>query len=93
MWVTVTSLENYRWRNDLSKIEILSGGRFTEYTKDGYPTTFTVTAAEEHKHREFDMEKVILKGIGRVFTPKKTAAQSRIHRRSNGQEGHNEAFC
>ena len=46
VWNVVTSLENYQWRSDLSKIEVISDQQFVEYTKDGYATTFTITAAE-----------------------------------------------
>lgn len=56
VWDTVTSLENYQWRSDLSKIEILNDKQFVEYTKDGFATTFTVTVCESYKRWEFDME-------------------------------------
>ena len=49
VWETVTSLENYAWRSDLSKIEVLSKNQFVEYTKEGYATTFTITVAEPYK--------------------------------------------
>ena len=39
VWDVVTSLENYQWRSDLSKIEIINDKQFIEYTKDGYATT------------------------------------------------------
>ena len=70
-WDTVTSLEEYAWRSDLSKIEILDENRFIEYTKEGYATTFTVTKKEPYKRWEFDMENDNMKGhwIG-VFTQK-----------------------
>lgn len=45
-WNIVTSLENYRWRSDLDKIEKLNEKQFVEYTKDGFFTTFTITASE-----------------------------------------------
>ena len=32
VWKTVTSLENFSWRSDLSKIEILNDKQFVEYT-------------------------------------------------------------
>ncbi len=35
VWEVVTSLENYSWRGDLSKIEIINEKQFKEYTKDG----------------------------------------------------------
>ena len=56
VWKTVTTLENYAWRSDLSKIEVLDEKHFVEYTKEGYATTFTITAAEPYKRWEFDME-------------------------------------
>ena len=73
VWETVTSLEKCTWRSDLSKIEILNDKQFIEYTKDGYATTFTITATDSYKQWEFDMENSNMKGhwIG-VFTPKGT---------------------
>lgn len=62
VWDTVTSLEQYEWRSDLSKIEILNETQFVEYTKEGYATTFTITAAEPCQRWEFDMENDNLKG-------------------------------
>lgn len=57
VWDIVTSLENYSWRSDLSKIEILKPGRkFIEHTPEGYSTTFTITALEPMKRYEFDLE-------------------------------------
>lgn len=32
VWEVVTSLENYEWRSDLSKIEVVSDKTFIEYT-------------------------------------------------------------
>ena len=62
VWETVTSLKVYSWRSDLSKIEILSKNKFTEYTKNGYTTTFTTTVMEPYKRWEFDMENENLYG-------------------------------
>ena len=61
-WEVVTSLEQYAWRSDLSKIEIISDNQFVEYTKEGYTTTFTITVQEPHKRWEFDMENDNIKG-------------------------------
>lgn len=71
VWETVTSLDNYTWRSDLSRIEILNEKQFVEYTKEGYATTFTVTVVEPCKRWEFDMENDNMKGhwVG-VFTQK-----------------------
>ena len=34
VWEIVASLDNYEWRSDLSKIEVLEAGKnFIEYTK------------------------------------------------------------
>ena len=62
VWHIVTSSESYSWRSDISRIEILSETRFVEYTKDGYATTFTITATEPFKRWEFDMENNNMKG-------------------------------
>lgn len=62
VWGIVTSLEQYAWRSDLSKIEILNDKQFVEYTKEGYATTFTITATEPCKRWEFDMENDNMKG-------------------------------
>lgn len=62
VWDTVTSLEKYEWRSDLSKIEILNEKQFVEYTKEGYTTTFTITVTEPLRRWEFDMENDNMKG-------------------------------
>lgn len=57
VWKTVLDVRNYAaWRSDLSRTETVNEKQFIEYTKDGYPTTFTVTAMEPLKRWEFDME-------------------------------------
>ncbi|MDE7261538.1 MAG: SRPBCC family protein [Oscillospiraceae bacterium] len=71
VWEFVTSLTNYSWRSDLSRIEIVGEKQFIEYTKEGYATTFTVTAAEPHKRWEFDMENSNMRGHWTgIFTQK-----------------------
>lgn len=71
VWETVTSREDYAWRSDLSKIEVVDEKRFIEYTKEGYPTTFTITAEEPCKRWEFDMENDNMKGHWTgIFTQK-----------------------
>ena len=62
VWDTVTSLDQYEWRSDLSKIEIINEKQFVEYTKDGFATTFTITVSKSCKRWEFDMENSNMKG-------------------------------
>ena len=72
VWDFVLDIENYAaWRSDLSKTEVISDKQFIEYTKDGYPTTFTVTLVEPYRRWEFDIENSNMKGhwIG-IFTAK-----------------------
>lgn len=72
VWELVLDIENYAaWRSDLSKTKVISNTQFIEYTKDGYPTTFTVTLIEPYRRWEFDMKNGNMKGhwIG-VFTDK-----------------------
>ena len=72
VWETVLAVDKYaQWRSYLSKTEVINEEQFIEYTKNGYPTTFTITVVEPHKRWEFDMENSNMKGhwIG-VFTDK-----------------------
>ncbi|MDO5564032.1 MAG: hypothetical protein Q4F88_02225 [Eubacteriales bacterium] len=62
VWDTVTSLNNYSWRSDLSKIEVINEKEFVEYTKEGFKTYFTITKSEPCKRWEFDMENSNMKG-------------------------------
>ena len=63
VWELVLDIENYgAWRSDLSKTEVINDEQFIEYTKDGYPTTFTVTLVEPYRRWEFDMENSNMKG-------------------------------
>ena len=63
VWDVVLDIENYAvWRSDLSKTEVISDNQFIEYTKEGYPTSFTVTLVEPYKRWEFDMENDNMKG-------------------------------
>lgn len=71
VWTVVTSLTNYEWRSDLSKIEVLSKNQFVEYTSKGYATNFTITVSEYNKRLEFDMENDNMKGHWTgIFTEK-----------------------
>lgn len=45
----------------MSKIEILNDNQFVD-TKEGYATTFTITAMEQNRRWEFDMENGNMKG-------------------------------
>ncbi len=69
IWTIVTDLQNYQWRTDLSKIEILNEKQFIEYSKTGYATNFTTTYFEPYKRWEFIMENENMSGywIG-IFT-------------------------
>ena len=62
IWNIVTSLEHYQWRSDLSRIDVVDEKQFIEYTKDGFATTFTITACEPCQRWEFDMENSNMQG-------------------------------
>ena len=68
VWDFVLDIENYAaW----SKTVVISDRQFIEYTKDGYPTTFTVTLVEPYRRWEFDMENSNMTGHWTgVFTAK-----------------------
>ncbi len=62
IWDTVTSLENYSWRSDLDRIEIINENQFIEYTKEGYATHFKITCIKQYNRWEFDIENSNMKG-------------------------------
>lgn len=62
LWNLVTDNSNYSWRSDLSKIDILDNVHFVEYTKNNYPTNFTITSKQSLKEYKFDIENTNIKG-------------------------------
>lgn len=63
VWELVTALDKYSWRSDLDRIVVtVPGKEFEEHTKDGYVTRFNITAFEEYKNYEFDMENDNMQG-------------------------------
>ena len=56
VWEVTTTVEQYTWRSDLDRAEVLNEKQFVEYTKEGFATTFTITLTEPYKRWEFDME-------------------------------------
>ncbi len=62
LWNIITDNTNYTWRNDLSKIEIIDDKHFVEYSKNDYPTYFTITSKEKLKEYKFDIENSNIKG-------------------------------
>ena len=72
VWDFVLDIENYAaWRSDLSKTEVISDKKFIEYTKEGYPTYFTITLVEPYRRWEFDMENSNMTGHWTgIFTAK-----------------------
>lgn len=57
VWNIVTDNSDYKWRSDISKIEVSDdGSNFIEYNKDGNSTKFTVTEKTKNKLYKFNME-------------------------------------
>ena len=61
LWNIITDNSNYKWRSDLSKIEIIDETHFVEYTKNNLPTYFTITSKIKLKEYKFDLENDNLK--------------------------------
>lgn len=53
LWKIVTSVQDYSWRSDLSRVEIINEKEFIEYTKNNYPTSFVITKVEPFLRWEF----------------------------------------
>jgi len=62
LWDVITDNNNYSWRSDLSKIEIIDNIHFVEYTKNNFPTYFTITSKIKLEEYKFDLENKNLKG-------------------------------
>ena len=62
LWNIITDNSNYKWRTDLSKIEIIDETHFVEYTTNNFPTYFTITVKEKLREYKFDLENANLKG-------------------------------
>lgn len=62
LWNIITNNNNYSWRSDLSKIEIIDNKHFIEYSKNNYPTYFTITSKQKLKEYKFDIENTNIKG-------------------------------
>lgn len=62
LWHVMTDVEHQTWRSDISRTELLRDKQFVEYTKAGYPTSFTITAMEPCRRWEFDMENSSMTG-------------------------------
>ena len=61
LWNIITDNTRYAWRSDLSKIEITDDTHFIEYTKNNYPTYFTITSKVNLKEYKFDIENTNIK--------------------------------
>ncbi len=62
VWQMVTDLRHTARRSDLSRVEERGPRSFVEYTREGFPTQFTVTCAEPFQRWEFDLENANLRG-------------------------------
>lgn len=62
VWRVVTSVEEYWWRTDLERIEVMNEDQFIEYSKGGYATLFTTTVMIPNERWEFDMDSDNLAG-------------------------------
>ncbi|WP_312158663.1 SRPBCC family protein [Oscillibacter sp.] len=57
VWNIVTDNTAFDWRSDIVKIEVFDdGNRFTELTKDGFETEFTIVLKKPYERYEFDMK-------------------------------------
>ena len=67
LWDIITDNSNYVWRSDLSKIEIIDDTHFVEYTKNNFPTYFTITSKEKLKEYKKKVDQNYLSRFGCRF--------------------------
>lgn len=64
VWNIVTNNEDYKWRSDIDRVEIINDGTgFIEHTSKGHATKFTITCKEEFHKYGFDMENKLFTGF------------------------------
>ncbi len=61
VWNIITNNNDYSWRSDLSKIEVISETKFIEYDKNNFETAFIITKKEPYQY-EFDIDNKNIKG-------------------------------
>ncbi|NLD20384.1 MAG: SRPBCC family protein [Clostridiales bacterium] len=63
VWNIVTDNTAYAWRSDVAKIALSDDGNsFTEFTKDGFETQFTITVKSPYERYEFDIKNKNMSG-------------------------------
>lgn len=62
VWDIVTNNDEYSWRSDLSRIVVESENKFIEYTKNNFPTYFTILKKEPYSIYQFNLKNKNFKG-------------------------------
>lgn len=52
----ITDNNNYSWRSDLDRIDIVGDNKFVEYAKNGFPTEFTITDCVPNSYYAFNID-------------------------------------
>lgn len=58
----ITDNNNYSWRSDLDRIEIVGENKFVEYAKNGFPTEFTITDCIPNSYYAFNIDNANMSG-------------------------------
>lgn len=58
----ITDNNNYSWRSDLDKIDIVGDNKFVEYAKNGFPTEFTITDCIPNSYYAFNIDNANMSG-------------------------------
>lgn len=56
VYQAITNNEEFSWRSDLDRIEIISDTQFVEYSKSGIATKMTITTKLVNVQYEFDLD-------------------------------------
>lgn len=58
----ITDNNNYSWRSDLDKIDIVGDNKFVEYAKNGFPIEFTITDCIPNSYYAFNIDNANMSG-------------------------------
>lgn len=63
VWEIVTNNEDWSWRSDISKLEVIDKDTFVEYYPNGNSTEFVISKKDKCKTYEFKMSNKMFNGM------------------------------
>lgn len=62
IWNVITNNNDFKWRTDIIKLEVIDEKTFVEYYKNDHSTTFTITQFDVNETYAFTMDNKMFQG-------------------------------